>query len=184
MSVTQITTKDFPVSHALDTEIRRKTEKLDRFCRNIMSCRVVIGIQQKHKHQGKLYNVRIDLTVPGKEFAVTHKRDQDVYVALRDAFKALERQLEEYGRKRNGHVKAHNDVSHGHVVRLVKNEGYGFIDGVDGNEYYFSLTNVAYPNFAQLMIGDAVEYIPTNMKDGRQAHHVVKERHNNHHVVA
>lgn len=183
MSEVTITTKDIPVSEALDTEIRRRAEKLDRFCKQIISCRVVIDFQQKHKHQGKLFNVRIDLTVPGKEFAVTHKQDQDVYVAVRDAFKALERQVEEYNRKRKGHVKSHNHLSHGHVARIIEKEGYGFIDGTDGNEYYFSMTNVSYPNFAQLTIGDAVEYIGMYMSDGRHAHHIVKERHNNHHFA-
>lgn len=183
MSSVLITIRDIPVSEALDTEIRRRAEKLTRFYKRISSCRVVIEMQQKNKHQGKLYNARIDITVPGKELVVTHKVDQDIYVAIRDAFKAVERQLEEYGRKRHGRVKTHEDVLHGHVARLISKEGYGFIDGVDGNEYYFSMTNVSYPNFAQLMIGDAVEYVAAQMSDGRQAHHVVKERHNNHHYA-
>jgi cold shock CspA family protein len=72
------------------------------------------------------------------------------------------------------------EVSHGHVTRLLSDEGYGFIEGVDGTEYYFSVTNVHYPRFDQLTIGDAVEYIPEPVNDGWQAQHVVKEKHNNH----
>lgn len=93
------------------------------------------------------------------------------------------RQLDDHSRKRRGSVKTHTDVMHGHVARIRSDEGYGFIDGVDGNEYYFSITNVHYPNFEQLTIGDAVEYIPETVSEGRQAQHVVKERHNNHVVV-
>lgn len=176
----QITIRDIPFSPALENHIRKRTEKLNRFYDRISSCRIVVELPQKHKHQGKLYNVRIDVTVPGKELVSTRKVDQDIYVAIRDSFNAIVRQLEEHSRKRHGRVKTHNDVMHGHVVRIMKDEGYGFIEGVDGNEYYFSITNVSYPNFQQLSIGDAVEYISETVNDGRQAQHVIKERHNNH----
>lgn len=180
----QITTKDMPVSAALEAHIRKKIQKLSQYYSRITSCRVVVDLPQKHKHQGKLYNVRIDVTVPGKEFVVTKKQNEDVYVALRDAFHALNRQIEEHARKRQGHVKAHHNTMHGHVARLIAEEGYGFINGTDGHEYYFSVTNVGYPDFKQLCIGDAVEYIAQPMSDGRQAHRVLRERHNNHIVAA
>lgn len=176
----QITIQDIPFSLALETQIRKRVEKLHQFYNRISSCRVVIELPKKHQCQGKLYNVRIDVTVPGKELVVTHKLNQDIYVAMRDAFKAIERQLEEHARKRHGRVKSHEGVTHGHVKRIVVEEGYGFIEGIDGNEYYFSITNVHYPRFNQLSIGDAVEYIAASFSDGWQAHHVIKERHNNH----
>ena len=102
MSSVQITIRDIPATASLDTHIRKHIEKLNRFYDRISSCRVVVELPQKHKHQGKLYNVRIDITVPGKELVVTRKKDQDIYVAIRDAFKAIERQLEEHSRKRHG----------------------------------------------------------------------------------
>ena len=177
----QITIRDIPNSPAIEAHIRKKTEKLHQYYDRISSCRVVIELPKKHQHQGKLYNVRIDVTVPGKELVVTKKYDQDVYVAIRDAFDAIERQLEDHSRRRHGQVKTHNDVMHGHVVRIIPNEGYGFIEGMDGNEYYFSMTNVSYPHFEQLTVGDAVEYISQMQNDGRQAHRVIKERHN--HII-
>ena len=173
----QITMRDVPNSPALEATIRKRAEKLHRFYDRISSCRIVIETSQRHKRQGKLFNVRIDVTVPGKELAVTRKMDQDVYVALRDAFDAIVRQLEEHARKRHGNVKTHSDVMHGYIKRLVPQEGYGFIEGMDGNEYYFSMTNVSYPNFTQLAPGDAVEYTVELVNEGRQAHHVTKERH-------
>ena len=180
----QITIRDIPISSAIEFLIRKKAEKLKQFYDRISSCRVVLELPQKHKHQGKIYNVRIDMTVPGKEFVSTHKHDQDIYVAIRDAFKAIERQLEEHSRKRHGRTKTHDELLHGHITRMMPNEGYGFIEGMDGNEYYFSMTNVHYPSFAQLMIGDAVEYIAEPNSEGCwQAHHVVRERSNHNHVI-
>jgi ribosomal subunit interface protein len=175
----QITLRDIPPSPAVELHIRKRAEKLGRFYDRVNSCRVVVEWTQKNKHQGKLYNVKIDLTVPGKELVVTRKSDEDIYVAIRDSFDAIVRQLEEHARKRHGHIKTHQDVMHGHIARLVPTEGYGFIEGVDGNEYYFSVTNVK--GFDHLTIGDAVEYIAEMFSDGRHAHHVIKERHNNHH---
>jgi ribosomal subunit interface protein len=175
----QITIRDIPFSPALETLIRKRTEKLNQYYDRINSCRVVVELPQKHKHQGKIYNVRIDITVPGrKKLVATRKHDEDVYVAIRDAFDAIARQLEEHARKRHGRVKTHDDEVHGHVVRIISEEGYGFIEGLDGNEYYFSLTNVSYPSFNQLLIGDAVTFRVEMLNDGRQAQHITRARHN------
>lgn len=178
----QITFKDVASSPAIESHIRKRAAKLSHFYDRINSCRVVVDSPQKHKHQGKLFNVKIYITVPGKEFVVTRKASEDIYIAIRDAFDAAVRKLEEHARKRRGEVKTHNNVMHGHIIRLVQDEGYGFIEGIDGEEYYFSMTNVSYPNFAQLVIGDSVEYIAEALNDGRQAHHVIKTR--NHLPVA
>jgi ribosomal subunit interface protein len=178
MLTVQITMRDTPNSSALDTTIRKKAKKLEQFYDRISSCRVVVERTQRHKHQGQLFNIRIDVSVPGKELVVTHKQNEDVYVALRDAFNAMTRQLEEHARKRHGRIKAHEKVKHGYVARIMPEEGYGFIEGTDGTEYYFSVTNVHYPDFEQLLVGDAVEYIPAQFDDGWQAHHILRERRN------
>ena len=174
----QITIKNNLSSPALESHIRKRVEKLTRFYDRISSCRVVVEIPQNHKQNGKLFNVRIDVTVPGKELVVTKKCDEDVYIAIRDAFNAIQRQLEEHSRKRHGRVKTHNDVLHGYVARMIHEEGYGFIEGLDGTEYYFSVTNVSYPSFKQLCIGDAVEYIAVPNGEGQQANRIIRERHN------
>lgn len=173
----QITIRDIEASPAIESIIRKRVERLKKFYDRISSCRVVVELPQKHKHQGKLYNVRIDITVPKKELAVTRKENQDVYVAIRDAFAAIERQLEEHSRKRHGKIKTHDEVMHGHIARLITGEGYGFIEGTDGNEYYFSTSNVNHDDFNKLVIGDAVEFIAVQENDGWQAHRVIlKER--------
>jgi ribosomal subunit interface protein len=173
-----ITIRDMSDSHALalETAIHKRAEKLSHFCPRINSCRVVVKVPQKHTHQGRLYNVRIDLKVPGKELVSTYKCHEDAYVATRDAFAALSKRLEEHTHRRQGRIKNHNQLMHGHVVRILKDQGYGFIEGVDGNEYYFSLTNVSHPRFSQLLVGDAVKYLCEPLNEGWQAQHVVKEK--------
>ncbi len=103
----QITIRGIEHSDALETHIRDKAEKLDEFYDRIMSCRVVVEVPHKHRQQGKQFTVRIDIGVPGSEIAVNRDHAEDVYVALRDAFDAAKRQLEDYARKIRGDVKTH-----------------------------------------------------------------------------
>ena len=103
----QITIRDMPASTALEDHIREKAVKLELFYPPLMGCRVVIELPHKHKHQGKLFNVRIDLTVPGSEIVINRDQSEDIYVALRDAFDAAKRKLEDYGRRQRGDVKTH-----------------------------------------------------------------------------
>lgn len=103
----QITIRDIPESEALEAHIREKVEKLEKFHSHIVGCHVVVEMPHKHMHQGKLFNLRIDVKVPGGEVVVNRDQSEDIYVALRDAFDAMQRALEEYGRKQRGEVKFH-----------------------------------------------------------------------------
>jgi ribosomal subunit interface protein len=103
----QITIRDIDQSEALETHIREKASKLDEFFDHIMSCRVVVEMSHKHHHQGRQFNVRIDIGVAGGEIAVNRDHAEDVYVALRDAFDAAKRQVREYAHKLRGDVKMH-----------------------------------------------------------------------------
>src|SRR5450759_3539226 len=113
----QITIRDMEHSDALETHIRDKADKLNEFFDRIMSCRVVVEMPHKHHQQGKQFNVRIDIGVPGSEIVVNRDHAEDVYVALRDAFDAAKRQLEDYARKMRGDIKTHapKTVSYTHL---------------------------------------------------------------------
>ncbi len=103
----QITIRDIEHSEALEARIRSKAAKLDEFFNHITSCRVVIEMPHKHHHQGKQFNVRIDIGIAGGEIVVNRDHAEDVYVALRDAFDAAKRQIEDYAHKIRGDVKTH-----------------------------------------------------------------------------
>jgi len=97
----QITVRDILPTGPIENKIRERAKKLGQIYKQINSCRVVIDMPQKHKHQGKLFNVHIDLTIPKKELAVTHQENKDLYLAIRDAFNATERLLEKYVKSKN-----------------------------------------------------------------------------------
>jgi len=90
----QITLRNIAKSASVEAAIRRRVAKLDRFHRRIVSCRVVVEIPSRHKHQGKEFVVRLDIKVPGSEIVVTHDHHVDLYAALHEAFHAAQRRLE------------------------------------------------------------------------------------------
>jgi ribosome-associated translation inhibitor RaiA/cold shock CspA family protein len=159
-------------SDALYNAIREKAEKLERYYGHMMSCRVVLELGGRHKRHGKQFSVRIDLRVPGGELAVTREHDEDAQIAIRDAFDAARRQLEDYARGQRGDVKRHPPEYAGRVARIDAAAGIGFIATDDGREYYFSRDNLVTPTFEHLAVGTPVRFIEERAGEGLQAKRV------------
>jgi ribosomal subunit interface protein len=165
----QITFRNVPHSEAIEATISEKAAKLDRFYERIMSCRIVVEASQRRQHQGKLFCVRIDITVPGKELAVTREEHEDIYVAIRDAFDNASRRLEEHARKQRGVVKTHETQPVGRIVRIMPEQDYGFILTFDNREIYFHRNSVLDGDFSRLKIGIEVAFVEEQGQDGPQA---------------
>jgi cold shock CspA family protein len=167
-------------SDAVEREIAERAERLERFSDRIMGCRVVVETRHR-RHQGNLYHVRIDLTLPGHEIVVgrepaLHHACEDVYVAVRDAFDAARRRLEDYARRGDNRVKAHESPPRGHIARLDPGEGYGFIGTPEGREIYFHRNSVLNADFDRLTVGDPVRFHEEAGEKGPQASTVHVER--------
>ena len=173
----QITFRGFEHSDALETHIREKAAKLDSIFEPIISCRVVVELPHQHKNQGKAFNVRIDIGVPGSEIVVNRDEHEDVYVALRDGFDAAKRQLEDYGQRIRRETKTHPQEHTGLVTRLFPEDGYGFIRRADGDELYFSFDNLVNVTFDQIKAGDEVKFIEEMAAEGPQAKRVSVGQH-------
>ena len=120
----QITFRHMETSEALEAKIREKVSSLERFADHITGCRVTVEAPHQHHHKGQLFNVKVDITLPGTEIVADrhpdkHHAHEDVYVALRDAFKATRRQLEDYVRKQRGDVKTHARDSRENIEDLT-----------------------------------------------------------------
>lgn len=165
----QITVRNVSLSDVVETDIRQKAADLDSFYDRIMGCRVFVEAPHRHHHQGILYNVRIDLTVPGKEIVIKREPHEDVYVAVRDAFDAARRQLEDFARRQRGDVKSHETPPHARVSKLFPEEGYGFLETPDGREIYFHGNSVLNGEFDRLKIGAEVRYSEEPGEKGPQA---------------
>jgi len=170
----QITFRDMEPSEAVETKIRERAAKLDEYYDRIMSCRVVVEEPHRHRHQGKLFHVRIDLTVPNGELVVNrepaaHHAHEDVYVAVRDAFNAAQRRLADYARRQRRDVKTHESTPAARVARLFPDEGYGFIEAPDGHEVYFHKNSVLNDAFERLEVGSVVQFLEEQGDKGPQA---------------
>lgn len=160
----QITFRNMDPSPAVETHIRERAEALDRLFGRIMGCRVAVEASGRHQRKGRLYHVRVDLAVPGREIVVSrdpaaHHAHEDILVAVRDAFDAARRQLEDHARSVRGAVKTHEAPTHGRVARLFKADGYGFIQSSSGEEIYMHRNAVAGGAFDSLSEGDEVRYV-------------------------
>lgn len=158
-----ISFRDIDPSPAIEARIREKAATLEHFFDRAISLKAVVEARHRHQHKGKLYNVRLHLAVPGQDIMVNHEHKQDhahedVYVAIRDAFDALTRRVEDHARRRSDRVKTHAVPDHGRVAKLMPQEGYGFVQMSNGQEVYFH-KNAAGNSFDKLVVGDEVRVI-------------------------
>lgn len=136
-----ITFRNMTSSASVENQIHEKAEKLASFCNRIMKCRVIVEAPHRHHHKGQAFQIHIDLSVPGKQIVIKHAPKQlaavklaegsvsenemvenheaskqgahaDVYVAIRDAFDAAGRKLQDYVRRQRGAVKKHERATH------------------------------------------------------------------------
>jgi ribosomal subunit interface protein len=110
--VPEITFRNMNRTDWVEDEVRQKIEKLEQFHDRIERCHVVIEVPHRQHRKGEHYVVRIDLRVPGGEIVVNrdpteHESYTDVRVAIRDAFSAAQRQLQDFRRRQQGQIKTH-----------------------------------------------------------------------------
>ena len=88
----------------IETACLKEAERLERYYDRMTSCSVVVAVPHRHKTKGRKYEVRIDMSVPGQELAVTRvppEHDEEpLEVAVHEAFKTARRRLEDYVSKR------------------------------------------------------------------------------------
>jgi ribosomal subunit interface protein len=153
--------REMEPSDAIEARIRERVSRLERFYDRITSCDVVVDAPHRHHHQGRIYEIRIVIRIPGADIAINRAgphdhAHEDVYVALRDAFDAAERKLEDAQRRRDHRAKVHEVPPHGRVARIFPQDGYGFVETSDGLEVYFHENSVMGAPFADLHTGDEV----------------------------
>jgi ribosomal subunit interface protein len=164
----EISTRRIDLSPDLEADLRRRADRLNRLYDRMTSCRIDVERPSFHHNEGGPYRVRIDITVPGSEL-VADKQAEDLNTAIRDAFQAAERQVDEFSQRRRGEVKTQVGPPEGEVIRLFKEDGFGFLQGTDGTEVYFHRNAVIDPSFDDLKIGMRVRYAETQGNEGPQA---------------
>lgn len=155
---------DMEPSPAVEARVRERARRLERHFDGITSCRVQVAAPHRHHRKGKHFEVRLEVRVPGSELTITGKpgdvnAHEDVYVAVRDAFDAMERQLEGWKQKIRGETKAHEPPLQGRVAEIFPDEGYGRIATTAGGLVYFHRNSVVGGAFEALAKGSPVELV-------------------------
>lgn len=165
----QITSRDFELTPAIEAEIRERAEKLERYFDRITGCHVIVEAPVGHHSKGGPFSVRIDLKLPHAELTATRQNAEDLAVAVRDAFDAIRRRLEDHARELRGAVKTHEPLATAYVSKLFISDGYGFLETPDGREIYFHRNSVLDGHFEDLTPGTEVRFAEEMGEQGPQA---------------
>jgi ribosomal subunit interface protein len=163
----EISTRLIQLSPALEADLRKRATRLERYYDRITSCRIAVEGPGNHHNEGGPFRVRLDITVPGAEL-VANKEAEDLNTAVRDAFQAAERQVDEFSQRRRGDVKTPVGPPTGRVVRVFPEDGFGFIEDPEGREVYFH-RNAVLEGFDELQVGSEVRFAEEQGVEGPQA---------------
>ena len=100
----QISFRGMESSPSAEAQVRRRADELQRIPDRVAECRVMLEAAHRHHRQGKIYHVRVELGLPGGEVVVNREpgadhAHEDLHVAIRDAFKAARRRLQDHMRR-------------------------------------------------------------------------------------
>jgi cold shock CspA family protein len=189
---TQVTFRGLAHSDALESDVLERVAWLEQFYTGIVRCRVIVELPHRHRRDGRHFHVRIEMTVPGGEPIVishepslhgrlkhvdagVHRKETEIEavhryaaVAIREAFDAARRRLEDVAREQRGAVKTHEVPAHGEVVELESADGYGFIQSGE-KRVYFHRASVLDDAFDDLSIGTRVAFVEEQGEQGPQA---------------
>jgi ribosome-associated translation inhibitor RaiA len=151
----------------LEEFIRERAEKLEKLYDRLIGLRVAIEHQHRQHKTGNIYDVHIELMVPGSDLVVSRQpkkakeryANPDVRTSIRDAFQAAERQLKEYKAKLRNDVKPHDPEQPGRVAQLYPDENHGFIMTNTGTQLYFHRNSCINVDLEDLKSGEPVKYV-------------------------
>lgn len=165
---------DVPKSPWVEDLVRRRVDKLERFCDHITRCRVSFERPNRHADTGNPFRIQIDLTIPpGHEVVVTKDpreggAKEELRSVLTSAFDAAERQVKELVERQRRDVKTHEEPR-AFVVRKFDGEGYGFLKTQEGREIYFHQNSVVGHDYERLEVGTQVRFEEAMGEMGPQA---------------
>lgn len=174
----EITYRGVEKTDDIDALVYEKLEKLEEVCNYINSCQIAIEKPHDRPSHGSPYRVRLDITVPpGHEIVAESNPSEGTQydpldAVIRDAFDAAVRQLKKLTRKQRekdrGKTQAGSETT-ALVTRIFRDEGYGFIKTLDGEEVYFHRNSVLFDDFDRLEIGTGVHCFVEQGEQGPQA---------------
>lgn len=157
----QIAFRGMETSLALEGLIRERVARLEALYPRLIGCRVVVEVPHRGSAAAKVpIAISVEADVPGQGRVVGKDEEdrreakEDQTAALNSAFEAVERQLDRIADIRSRIVPGHAaDGESGMVVRLFREQGYGFIEVEGAPELYFTRNAVIGGSFDEIEIG-------------------------------
>lgn len=163
----------FRESEAVSAVVQNHVDSLERMSPNLISCHVVLTRPSRKHQQGTLYQIKLRLHMPGTNIIIDkdpgmNQAHEDVYVAIRDAFLAAKRKIEDYNRIRSGRVKEKVRPLHAKILRLIPASDCGFVVSEDQREIYFHRNALLNGDYDSLHLGQEVRFSETMGENGPQ----------------
>lgn len=128
----EITFRDMGSPVALTAKIRKHVDRLGLFIVPITSCRVLVEARGR-RHKANLYHVQVNVALPGAEITASrdpkdHRSQEDAYLAVHDAFRALERRLEDCVYRRRGQARNHRSPRYRRTREALPAAAFGLTE--------------------------------------------------------
>ncbi|MBN1367925.1 MAG: HPF/RaiA family ribosome-associated protein [Dehalococcoidales bacterium] len=195
----EISIKGFEITAAIDNLLQNQITRLERVCGYITSIRVAIEKEQGRHQSGNPYRIRLDIRVPPnhemvvRRLTVLHgemkvsieaeselemaekkrprfRKDEPLPAAIKNTFDSARRQLERIVERQRKEIKAHpqNQIK-GFIEKLFRDDAYGFIRAIEGQQVYFHKHSVLRNDWERLQVGTGVRFIEEPGEKGLQA---------------
>jgi ribosome-associated translation inhibitor RaiA len=173
----QIVFHQLEPSAAIEVAIRERFAKLEKRYDRLTHCRVSVEALHRQHRTGNMFEVHIDMLVPGAELAVSKQPQKakeryaspDVYTSIKDAFAGAERQLKRFKRQKREDLQPQAPLFQAQVAEMHPEEDWGYLLTGDGALLYFNRSAVMDGSFTALQMGDVVHYVPANGETGPTA---------------
>jgi cold shock CspA family protein len=158
-----------------ERHVLRGMRRIERVAPALMGVRVTLSQRNLRHRTGSLYEVHLELTLPGPDVALSrtaplHSESEDLMSAIGEAFDKARRELIEWHDRVRGNVKVHEPKARGRVTEVFPD--HGFIEASDGSSVYFHRNSIAGEGWARLEVGDEVRFTSEQGDQGPQAIHV------------
>lgn len=102
----RLSVRNLTLSDTARALVHRYVGKLGLRYDRIAGCRVMIDVPHRFATGAPIvYNVRVDISVPGEEIAITGQPHRELETAIQEAFDAAVRRLQDHVRRRREAAK-------------------------------------------------------------------------------